>query len=73
MSKVIIIGELDTDTMKVKCVGEQMRELFEEVGFSVYNFDRWDERLAPVDWDTAKLGMPNTYHMIAQIDFKKEL
>lgn len=73
MSKVIILGELEIGKMTLKCVGEQMRELFEEVGFSVYNYDRWDERLAPVDWDTAKFGMPNTYHMIAQLDFEKEL
>jgi hypothetical protein len=55
-----------------KVVGESMKLMFDELGYSVYNYTRWDERLAPKDWNSDMYGMPNTYYMTPQIDFIKE-
>lgn len=72
MNNDFVWAKVTGDKFKAVVVGESMKLMFEELGYSVYNYTRWDERLAPKDWDSNKYGMPNTYYMTAQIDFKKE-
>lgn len=56
-----------SNVLKLDCIGEFLREFYESFGFKVYNIARWDERLAPKNWNTERFGMPNLYYM------KKEL
>lgn len=72
MNNSFIWAKVNNDDLNAIVVGEVHRKIFEELGYSVYNYARWDERLAPKNWDTSKHGMPNTYYMQPQIDFKKE-
>lgn len=56
-----------SNILKLNCIGEFLREFYESFGFEVYNVARWDERLAPKNWNTERFGVPNIYYM------KKEL
>jgi len=72
MNNDFLWAKITGDKLIAVVVGETQRKMFEELGYSVNSFARWDERLAPKNWDTNKHGMPNTYTMIPQIDFEKE-
>ena len=72
MNNDFVWAKIIGSDLKAIVIGETMRLMFEELGYSVYNYTRWDERLAPKYWNTSKYGMPNTYYMTPQIDFEKE-
>lgn len=69
MKNEFVWAKITGDDLNATVMGETFRLMFEELGYSVCNYARWDERLAPKDWNN---GMPNTYYMQPQIDFKKE-
>ena len=51
----------------LNCIGNKLKEFYEEFGFEIYAIARWDERLACKKWNSKRFGMPNIYYM------KKEL
>lgn len=72
MNNDFVWAKVTGNDLMAVVVGEIKKSMFEELGYPVYNYTRWDERLAPEDWNTSKYGMPNTYYMKQQIDFEKE-
>lgn len=57
------IGSLNNDSLKLNCTGDFLKSFYESFGFKVYTTMRWDERLAPKNWNTERFGMPNIYYM----------
>lgn len=47
----------------VVCIGEFLKKLYFEFGFEWTHIFRWDERLAPKNWNGQKFGFPNVYRM----------
>lgn len=72
MSDDFVWAKVTGKDLKAVVIGETMKLMFEELGYSVYNYTRWDERLAPKDWNSNLYGMPNTYYMTPQINFIEE-
>jgi hypothetical protein len=45
------------------CIGEQLKEYYEQFGFKAYDELAWDDLQAPVNWDYKELGRPTIFRM----------
>lgn len=48
---------------KLECLGDFLREFYEGHGFEVKDWDYWDERFRPNNWNEEESGNPNVYYM----------
>ncbi|OGF34459.1 hypothetical protein A2482_02120 [Candidatus Falkowbacteria bacterium RIFOXYC2_FULL_48_21] len=47
----------------LSCVGQKLRELYEEAGFQVKKEEAWNQNYAPEYWDYDRFGTPDYYEM----------
>jgi hypothetical protein len=45
------------------CIGTFLRDLYGRHGFKVFKTEPWNDRYRPKNWDEAKFGTPDVYHM----------
>lgn len=51
---------------RLDCIGDDLRALYESVGFEVVETLEWNDDFAPIGWDYATRGRPNIYVMELQ-------
>lgn len=57
------IAGLQNKEVHLDCIGKYLRNFYEKEGFEVYEIARWDERLAPKEWNSKRFGFPCIYKM----------
>jgi len=53
--------------LTLNCLGLRLHGFYSASGFKRDNVARWDERLAPKEWNTKRFGMPNLFYMSKEI------
>jgi hypothetical protein len=54
------------------CIGDGLRDLYENAGFEVVKVLAWDDNKAPMNWDYERWGRPSIYIMRYKEDLSRE-
>jgi len=63
MGPFLVQKALSCGAKYLSCLGEKLKELYEEANFIVTKEDDWNQDYAPEHWDYERFGTPNYYEM----------
>lgn len=69
--KTLVAEARKQGAIYLSCMGEHLRSLYGEFGFSPVHITKWDNQFAPKDWNYERFGSPDIYEMRLK-DFPKD-
>ncbi|MBI2120697.1 MAG: hypothetical protein HYT94_03695 [Parcubacteria group bacterium] len=61
--EILVKKAVEEGATHLSCMGDKLLELYASFGFSPTEVIKWDDTLAPNNWDYERFGVPNIYQM----------
>ncbi len=61
--RILVEESVKRGAKYLNCIGEHLKNLYGEFGFTISEEIEWDDNFAPKDWNYEKFGKPKVYDM----------